>query len=94
MEGFGEGAYSRLDTKFYESNNVVIVSQKLPLVLPRYQYSYFGLPDGWGGRLSLDAGAFNVLRSDGTNTRRANLTVNWERPFVGQLGDLWKITLH
>jgi LPS-assembly protein len=22
------------------------------------------------------------------------LTANWERPFVGELGDLWKITLH
>ena len=72
----------------------LIVDSKLPVVLPRYQYSYFGQPDAWGGRLSLDAGAFNVLRSDGTNTRRASLTVNWERPFVGALGDLWKITLH
>ena len=31
---------------------------------------------------------------DGTNTRRANVTLNWARPFVGALGDLWKMTLH
>jgi LPS-assembly protein len=37
---------------------------------------------------------FNVVRTDGTNTRRASLTTNWERPFVGSLGDLWKLTLH
>ena len=35
-----------------------------------------------------------MIRTDGTNTRRASLTMNWERPFVGVLGDLWKITLH
>jgi LPS-assembly protein len=94
VEGFGEGAYSRLDTKFYQGLSTTIVDSELPVVLPRYQYSYFGQPDAWGGRFSLDAGAFNVLRTDGTNTRRSNLTVNWERPFVGALGDLWKITLH
>ena len=93
-EGFGQGAYSRLDVRFYQSLNDTVIGSKLPLVLPRYQYSYFGQPDSPGGRLSLDANAFNVLRSDGTNTRRAALTVNWSRPFVGALGDLWKITLH
>ncbi len=93
-EGFGRGAYSRLDTKFYQGLNSSIAASKLPVVLPRYQYSYFGNPDDWGGRLTVDGGAFNVIRSDGTNTRRANLTVNWERPFTGLLGDLWKVSLH
>ena len=93
-EGFGQGAYSRLDFRFYQSLNDLIVSDKLPLVLPRYQYSYFGQPDSLGGRLSIEAGAFNVLRTLGTNTRRANLTAEWSRPFVGALGDLWKFTLH
>ncbi len=94
LEGFGEGAYSRLDSKVYQGLNDSIVDSKLPVVLPRYEYSYFGLPDSLGGRFSLDAGAFNVMRTDGTNTRRAAMTMNWERPFTGALGDLWKITLH
>ena len=93
-EGFGQGAYSRLDFRFYQGVNSTIVTSKLPLVLPRYQYSYFGQPDSLGGRLSIDVGAFNIVRSAGTNTRRANLTANWSRPFVGALGDLWKVTLH
>jgi LPS-assembly protein len=93
-EGFGQGAYSRFDVRFYQTLNEVVASDKIPLVLPRYEYSYFGEPDALGGRLSIDAGAFNVLRSVGTDTRRASLTVNWSRPFVGALGDLWSITLH
>ncbi|HEY1930376.1 MAG TPA: LPS assembly protein LptD [Acetobacteraceae bacterium] len=93
-EGFGEGAYARLDTRFYQGLTSTIVDSQLPVVLPRYQYSYFGRPDSWGGRFSLDAGAFNVMRSDGTDTRRVNLTMNWERPFVGELGDLWTIAVH
>ena len=94
LEGFGEGAYSRLDARAYQSLNNATISSKIPIVLPRYQYSYFGTPDSLGGRLSLDVTSFNVIRSSGTNTRRATLTTNWERPFVGELGDLWKITLH
>jgi LPS-assembly protein len=93
-EGFGEGSYSRIDTRVYQSVNNAIISSKLPLVLPRYEYSYVSTPDAWGGRLSMDVTAFNVVRTAGTDTRRASLTTNWSRPFVGPLGDLWTVTLH
>ena len=93
-EGFGEGAYTRLDTRFYQGLVNTIVSADLPVVLPRYQYSYFGLPDELGGRLKVDVGSFNVLRTVGTNTQRANLTTEYTRPFVGDFGDLWKLTFH
>lgn len=94
LEGFGQGAYSRLDVRFYQGLNDTINSSTLPLVLPRYQYSYFGEPDAWGGRLSIDAGAFNVVRTVGTNTRRINMTANYSLPFVGSLGDLWTVKVH
>jgi LPS-assembly protein len=94
LEGFGEGAYSRLDARFYQALTTTIISDELPVVLPRYQYSYFGRPDAWGGRLMVDVSAFNVMRDVGTNTRRAGMVVNWERPFQGELGDQWTLTLH
>ncbi|WP_428487488.1 LPS-assembly protein LptD [Rhodopila sp.] len=94
LEGFGEGSYARLDSKFYQSETTVITNSELPIVLPRYEYSYFGTPDQLGGRLSLNTTDFNVIRTVGTNTRRAALAVNWERPFAGPLGDQWKLTLH
>ncbi len=94
IEGFGQGSYTRLDSKFYQGLNTAINTSALPTVLPRYQYSYFGTPDSLGGRLSVSAGAFNLIRSTGTNTRRGSLTMDYERPFVGLLGDQWKITLH
>ncbi len=93
-EGFGEGAYARLDTRIYQSVNTAIAQSQLPFVLPRAQYSYFGQPDALGGRLSIDTSAFNVLRSAGTNTQRAALMANWDRPFTGALGDLWTVRLH
>lgn len=93
-EGFGEGAYSRIDTRFYQGLINTIIDSQLPFVMPRYEYSYFGQPDSLGGRLEVNAGAFNVLRTEGTNTQRANLSVNYSRPFQGQFGDLWKLSFH
>lgn len=80
--------------RVYQSVNDQISDSQLPVVLPRFEYYYFGLPDDLGGRLSVNTNAFNVIRTDGTSTRRAALTMNWERPFTGTLGDLWKIVLH
>ncbi len=94
LEGFGQGAYSRLDTRFYQGLTSNVTASQLPYVLPRYQYSFFGQPDALGGRTSVDAGAFNLLRRDGTNTQRASLQVNWERPAVGAYGELYKLTMH
>ncbi len=94
LEGFGEGAYSRFDIMSYQSINTSVSNDILPLVLPRYQYSYFGKPDALGGRLSLDVSAYNILRNAGTDSKRASLTANWTRPFTGALGDRWKLTLH
>ncbi len=70
LEGFGEGAYARLDSKIYQSVNVAIAQDRLPFVLPRFQYSYFGQPDALGGRLSLQTSDFNVLRDQGTSDQR------------------------
>jgi LPS-assembly protein len=94
VEGFGQGSYTRLDSKLYQGLNTAVNTSTLPIVLPRYQYSYFGLPDSLGGRLSVSTGAFNVIRTNGTNTRRGALTMDYERPFAGLLGDRWKLTLH
>jgi len=94
VEGFGDGAYARLDSKFYQALNSAVNSSSLPTVLPRYLYNYVGLPDELGGRLSVSSSDFNVLRTIGTSTRRASLTADYAIPVTGLLGDQWKFTLH
>ncbi len=61
IEGFGVGSYSKLDTIAYQGLATSITQSKLPYVLPRYQYSYFGEPDALGGRLRFDTEDFNVV---------------------------------
>ncbi len=93
LEGFGTGAYTRLDSIAYQGLVNSIVQQRLPYVLPRYQYSYFGEPDALGGRLSFETVDFNVIRQIGTNTQRAGAILNWQRPFAGSFGEVYGLTL-
>ncbi|HUZ65414.1 MAG TPA: LPS assembly protein LptD [Acetobacteraceae bacterium] len=94
LEGFGPGAYARIDTRFYQALQNSVVASSLPVVLPYARYSFFGEPDAWGGRFSADTSFFNVLRQSGTSTARGALTMNYEKPFTGQFGDLWKLQFH
>ncbi len=94
LEGFGQGAYSRADMRAYQGLSSRYVSAQLPYVLPRYEYDFVGEPDALGGRFSLNTQDFNVYREQGTNTQRASLSMNWERPATGAFGELYKLVLH
>ena len=93
VEGFGTGAYTRLDTQAYQGLVSSINQARLPYVLPRYKYSYFGEPDALGGRISFDTEDFNILRNTGTNTQRLGSSVRWDRPFENALGQQYKFTI-
>ncbi|MGH7121153.1 MAG: LPS-assembly protein LptD [Acetobacteraceae bacterium] len=94
VEGFGQGAYTRLDATIYQGLNSSIDDAALPVVLPHWQYSFFGAPDALGGRFSLDTGYFNVLRPEGANVQRVDAIANWDRPAVGPAGTLWDFAVH
>ncbi len=94
IEGFGVGAYTKLDVIAYQSLATSINETTLPFVLPRYEYSFFSEQDPLGGRFRFDSTDFNVVREKGVNTQRAAASLDWQRPFTGDLGEKYKITLH
>lgn len=91
VEGFGQGAYTRGDVRAYQGLTSNVRAEKLPYVLPRYQYSLVTEPDGLGGRTSVDLGAFNLFRHDGSNTKRINASLGWERQYIGRAGEVWNV---
>jgi LPS-assembly protein len=95
IEGFGQGAWTRLDVRAYQPLTVSVPRETLPYVLPRYEYSFFSLPDPIaGGRFTVDAGAFNIFRYTGTNTQRASLSMGWQDEAIGRAGEVWNAQLH
>ncbi len=92
LEGFGTGAYTRLDALAYQGLVASIAQARLPYVLPRYKYNFVGEPDALGGRLNFYTEDFNVIRSVGTNTQRLGTSIRWDRPFAGILGEQYNFT--
>jgi len=93
IEGFGTGTYTRLDTIAFQGLVASVNQSRLPYVLPRYSYSFVGEPDSLGGRINFETQNFNILRQQGTNTQRLAATLNWERPFIGPIGEVYGLTL-
>ena len=89
LEGFGPGSYARLEADSYQGLVSSIDQSTLPIVLPYGQYDFVSDPDGIGGRYSVSADAFNVLRNVGTNTRRTSVIGGYSVPFNGPFGQLW-----
>ncbi|MCQ8277068.1 LPS assembly protein LptD [Acetobacteraceae bacterium KSS8] len=95
IEGFGTGAYSRIDGTAFQGLNAGVINQsELPFVLPRYQYYFTGTPDALGGRFSLGTSDFNIYRANGTSDQRGQLSLNWDRPFHDRWGQIFVFTAH
>jgi LPS-assembly protein len=89
VEGFGPGAYARLEADTYQGLVSSITQSSLPIIAPYAQYDFNSNPDRLGGRFDVDAEFFNVLRNVGTNSRRASVVGTYSVPFSGPLGQLW-----
>jgi len=94
LEGFGEGSYARVESSFYQGLVGSVTDSLLPLVLPYALYSYTGQPDALGGTFSVNANAFNIERTTGTNTERAAVSSDYSIPFQDNLGELWSTVFH
>lgn len=94
LEGFGAGSYARVESSFYQGLVGSVTNSQLPLVLPYATYSFTSLPDGLGGTTAVNLSAFNIERTDGTNTQRAAISGGYSLPFQDSLGEQWSTVFH
>jgi LPS-assembly protein len=59
-----------------------------PLVAPMLDYVKVGDPDRYGARTGLSAGAVALSRMDGRDTRRASTTLDWQLPYISEVGEV------
>ena len=64
----------------------------IPYVAPFIDYFYVGDRDRFGGRTDVRLDTVALTREDGTNTRRLSARAQWQRPFVGPIGDLLTVS--
>ncbi|WP_245185729.1 LPS-assembly protein LptD [Falsiroseomonas frigidaquae] len=94
-EGFwGAEGYARIDSMLYQGLDAANSTDLTPFVLPRGYADYVFPNDGLGGRFTVDASAFSLFRSSGTDTRRVATRTTYELPLIGGMGDIWTFRTH
>lgn len=66
---------------------------EIPFVLPLLDMELSSEPMLWGSRFFLDSSFLALTRTDGLDTRRLSVTGGWEVPWVGELGDQYRLRL-
>ena len=65
----------------------------IPYVLPLLDLELSSEPMLWGSRFFLDSSLLSLTRTDGLDTRRLSITGGWELPWIGRLGDQYRLRL-
>ncbi|HEY8609723.1 MAG TPA: LPS assembly protein LptD, partial [Roseomonas sp.] len=89
-EGFwGYNSYARIRGLAFQGLREQDETARIPFVLPDMYYETVLGRDSLGGTLSADLTAFNIYRSEGTQTRRAGTRLNYELPRFDNMGAQW-----
>ena len=65
----------------------------IPFALPLAEYHQASGPLVLGSYWTLDAGALALTRTEGLDTQRLTAELGWELPYLGAIGDLWRLRL-
>jgi LPS-assembly protein len=65
----------------------------IPIVLPLLDVELTSQPMLWGSRFFVDGSLLALTRTGGLNTRRISTTGGWELPWIGELGDRYRLRL-
>ena len=65
----------------------------IPVALPLMDFELSSDPMLWGSRFFLDSSLLALTRTEGLDTRRFSATGGWELPWVGRLGDQYRLRL-
>jgi len=93
VEGFRGSNYQVLNAYAFDDLRQEEGLDESPIVLPMYDFAYNGRRDQLGGYTSFDFNALNLMRQNGTDTRRIAFRPRWERPFAGYFGELYEFSL-
>ena len=63
-----------------------------PFVAPYIDYFYVSERDRLGGQTDVHLDTATLTREDGADTRRLSARAQWQRPFVGPIGDLLTVS--
>jgi LPS-assembly protein len=66
--------------------------KSIPYVAPYIDYYHVSERDRLGGQTDVRLGTATLTREDGADTRRLSARAQWQRPFVGPIGELLTVS--
>ncbi len=92
-ERYGTRDFLSLATYGFQSLREEDDQDQIPVVLPLAEATFYGPRDRFGGQADWRTSALVLTRSDGLDTRRLSSQLAWQRPYIGELGDVWSLRL-
>lgn len=92
LEGFNGRHYASAKSLLFQDLREFVSDKQVPIVVPLLDYHFVGEPDRLGGRFNLDANGLGLFRETGTDSRRLSLGGGWQLPYLGPIGDVYRLT--
>jgi LPS-assembly protein len=92
-EDFGPRSYLNVSSWAFQSLETGVRDKTQPIVAPVADYQWVSEPNSLGARLSLEGNAMDLLRQQGTSTRRLSTGGDWRLPIDGAIGDRYDVRL-
>ena len=90
-EGFGGKNFASANAYYFRGLRAGDDPGDTPIVLPKLDFNYVGEPGPFGGQWQVDANLLGLMRTDGTNTRRASALTKWELPYTADSGEIYRV---
>jgi LPS-assembly protein len=88
VENFNDRSYGVGRSLWFQGLRDQDKNDQFPLIWPEAIYHYVGEPWGIGNYLTFDAGALNLSRVEGRDSRRLHSKAGWHLPFISRQGYL------
>jgi LPS-assembly protein len=90
FEGFPENGSLDVNAYLFQPLTPGLGDSTQPIVLPVVNRNWVFQPDAIGGTLKVNTNLLDIVRVQGTNTRRLSLGTEWDRTFYDGIGGEYK----
>ncbi|MDE0780527.1 MAG: LPS assembly protein LptD, partial [Alphaproteobacteria bacterium] len=88
VEGFGSRSYAAGEAYYFQGLSEDDEQDKIPIVVPKFNYNFVGDPNSFGGMTTIDANLQALSREQGATSQRASMTPGWQISNTDSLGTI------
>jgi LPS-assembly protein len=85
-EGFGSRSYAVAEAYYFQGLSKDDEQDKIPIVVPKFNYSFVSNPNSFGGMTTMDANFQALSREQGASSQRVSVTPGWQISHTDSLG--------